>query len=191
MQKRKVAVIFQGIGYNIDKPLLYYSKKIASEHGYDVIVVEFNGIDKGSLKDKDTILSAFDLAVSLAEEQLKEEDFSSCEDIIFVSKSIGTVAASVYAAKHDIPAGQVYYTPFPQTLSHAKEGNGIVFFGDKDPWVEPDTIRDLCISKNIRYRIIEGGNHSLETGHVSVDVENMNNTIREVEDYFDKNHFRE
>lgn len=191
MQKRKVAVIFQGIGYNIDKPLLYYSKKIASEHDYDVIVVEFNGIDKGSLKDKDTILSAFDLAVSLAEEQLKEEDFSSCEDIIFVSKSIGTVAASVYAAKHDIPAGQVYYTPFPQTFSHAKEGNGIVFFGDKDPWVEPDTIRDLCISKNIRYRIIEGGNHSLETGHVSVDVENMNNTIREVEDYFDKNHFRE
>ena len=28
MQKRKLAVIFQGIGYNADKPLLYYSKKI-------------------------------------------------------------------------------------------------------------------------------------------------------------------
>lgn len=31
MEKRKIAVIFQGIGYNIDKPLLYYSKKIALE----------------------------------------------------------------------------------------------------------------------------------------------------------------
>lgn len=32
----KIAVIYQGIGYNVDKPLLYYSKKIALEHGYDV-----------------------------------------------------------------------------------------------------------------------------------------------------------
>ena len=33
MKKRKVAVIFQGIGYNDDKPLLYYSKKIALRIG--------------------------------------------------------------------------------------------------------------------------------------------------------------
>ncbi len=70
-------------------------------------------------------------------------------------------SASIYASKHDIPARQVYYTPFPQTFSFVQEGNGPVFFGDKDPWVAPNTIRDLCNTKKMRYRIIEGGNHSL------------------------------
>ena len=49
LAKTGIAVIFQGIGYNADKPLLYYSKKIALERGYDVKVVEYSGIDKGSL----------------------------------------------------------------------------------------------------------------------------------------------
>ncbi len=183
MQKRKVAVIFQGIGYNADKPLLYYSKKIALERGYEVISVEFGSIDKACLKDKEKMLGAFNQAVRQAEEQLEGTDFSSFEDIIFVSKSIGTIAASVYAAKHNVPARQVYYTPFPQTFSLAQEGNGLVFFGDKDPWTDPATIRELCISKKMHFKIIEGANHSLETGHVYDDVENINNIIQEAEDY--------
>ena len=183
MQKKGISVIFQGIGYNADKPLLYYSKKIALEHGYDVNVVEYSGIDKNCLKTKNTMLEAFDLAVRQTEDQLKDTDFASYEEIIFVSKSIGTIAASVYAARHDIPARQVYYTPFPQTFSLAREGNGLVFFGDKDPWTDANTIRDLCNTKKMRYRIIKDANHSLETGHVYTDVENINHIIQEAEDY--------
>jgi len=29
----KIAVVFPGIGYHVDKPLLYYSKKIAASAG--------------------------------------------------------------------------------------------------------------------------------------------------------------
>ena len=29
---KKLAVIFPGVGYHTDKPLLYYSKKIASQN---------------------------------------------------------------------------------------------------------------------------------------------------------------
>ena len=183
MKQGRIAVIFQGIGYNADKPLLYYSKKIALERGYDVKVVEYSGIDKNCLEDKNKMLEAFDLAVRQTEDQLKDTDFTSREDVIFVSKSIGTIGASVYAARHDIPARQVYYTPFPQTFSLAGEGNGLVFYGDKDPWTDVDTIRDLCNSKKMHYRIIKDANHSLETGNVYTDVENINNIIQEAEDY--------
>lgn len=183
MKKGRIAVIFQGIGYNADKPLLYYSKKIALERGYDVKVVEYSGIDKNCLENKNKMLKAFDLVVRQTEDQLKDTDFTSREDVIFVSKSIGTIGASVYAARHDIPARQVYYTPFPQTFSLAGEGNGLVFYGDKDPWIDADTIRDLCNSKKMHYRIIKDANHSLETGNVYTDVENINNIIQEAEDY--------
>ena len=183
MQTGKIAVFFPGIGYNNDKPLLYFSRKIALEHGYEVITIDYNGIDTDCLKSKEKMLDAFNLASGQTEKQLKSTDFSSYEDIIFASKSIGTVAASIYAAKHDIPARQVYYTPFPQTFSLATEGNGLVFFGDRDPLIDPDTIRKLCDDKRLHYKIIEGANHSLETGHVHIDVDNINNIIQEAEDY--------
>ena len=181
--KRKLAVLFSGIGYTIDRPLLYYSKKIALEHDYEVISVEFGNIDKDALRDREKMMDAFNEAVRHTEEQLERIDFSSYEDIIFVSKSIGTVAASIYAAKHRIPARQVYYTPLRQTFSLAEEGNGLVFFGDKDPWIDIDTIREHCNKMKMQFRIIPGGNHSLETGHVHEDVENINKIIQETEDY--------
>lgn len=86
MLMRKICVIFPGIGYSIEKPLLYYSKKIANEHGYEVIVIEYSGIDRGCLKERETMLEAFNKAVVQAEEQLKGTDFASCEDVIFASK---------------------------------------------------------------------------------------------------------
>ena len=187
----KLAVIFPGIGYNSDKPLLYYSIKMALARGYEVVRVEYSDIDKSTLKDREKMPEAISLAIKQTEAQLKDTDFASCEHIIFVSKSIGTIAASAYAAAHSVPARQVYFTPFPQTISTAQEGNGLVFFGDKDPWVEPDEIRKLCDLRRMHYRIIDGGNHSLETGQVYVDVDNMSGVIHEVEDYlFGEEHGR-
>ncbi|HCM92448.1 MAG TPA: hypothetical protein DIS78_07795 [Lachnospiraceae bacterium] len=69
------------------------------------------------------------------------------------------------------------------TFSLAQEGNGLVFFGDRDRWIDTDTIRDLCNLKKLSYRIIEGADHALETGHVHVDVENINKIIQEAENY--------
>ena len=42
MKEKKLAVIFPGIGYHKDKPLLYYASKLVSEKGYDVINIEYH-----------------------------------------------------------------------------------------------------------------------------------------------------
>ena len=36
---QKLAVFFPGIGYHNDKPLLYYSQKLAKEFGFECIKV--------------------------------------------------------------------------------------------------------------------------------------------------------
>ena len=36
---KKICVVFPGIGYHTDKPLLYYSKKYMIAHGYDIVDV--------------------------------------------------------------------------------------------------------------------------------------------------------
>ena len=38
--KKKIAVLFPGIGYHTDKPLLYYGKKLAGERGYEIVEIQ-------------------------------------------------------------------------------------------------------------------------------------------------------
>lgn len=195
--EKKLAVIFPGIGYHSDKPLLYYSKKAVRQRGYDIAEVVFKGIDKSVLLGADRLLTsskddaeaekrkleAFETAFREAKEQLAEIDLSQYGDVIFVSKSIGTVVASVYAARENVPARQVYFTPLEQTFTWVEERNGLVFFGTKDPFIKTARIEELCIEKKLSYRIFENCNHSLETGELQTDLKNLTEAISDCESY--------
>ena len=170
---KKAAVIFPGLGYGPDRPLLYYAGKIAKECGYDLISIKYNGIDKATLRDISKMPDAFNLASQQAKEQLSGAGLAECDDVLFISKSIGTVAAATYAAGQNISAGQLFFTPFPQAITLATEGGGLVFIGDKDQWVDDKEIRSLCEAKKISFNLISGANHSLETGHTVDDVDNL------------------
>ena len=41
MEKKKLALIFPGMGYHKDKPLLYYSSRIVQNLGYEIIHIEY------------------------------------------------------------------------------------------------------------------------------------------------------
>ena len=194
MSDKKLAVIFPGVGYHTDKPLLYYSKKIAKQHGYDIVELSFHDIDKDALlaggrpdtltqPDRKKMLEAFQTVTTEAEEQLRSTDFAGYRDIIFISKSIGTVAASVYAAREKVAARQVYFTPLEQTFSLIGEKNGLVFFGTEDPFVDVGKIEELSRAKGLSYRIFEGANHSLETGELQTDLKNMVDIMEETENF--------
>ena len=45
----KLAVFFPGIGYHCDKPLLYYSRKMASELGYETLALSYS-YDGGNIR---------------------------------------------------------------------------------------------------------------------------------------------
>ena len=51
---KKLAVLFPGIGYHCDKPLLYYSKKCLSAYGYEIIEVNYKHFPH--MKDKDELV---------------------------------------------------------------------------------------------------------------------------------------
>lgn len=51
---KKLAVLFPGIGYHCDKPLLYYSKKCLSAYGYEIIEVNYKHFPH--MKDKDKLI---------------------------------------------------------------------------------------------------------------------------------------
>ena len=45
--KKQLAVLFPGIGYHADKPLLYYSAKLARAHGCEVTTVQYPALPSG------------------------------------------------------------------------------------------------------------------------------------------------
>ena len=73
---KKLAVLFPGIGYHCDKPLLYYSKKCLSAYGYEIIEVNYKHFPH--MKDKDELIKqAEDIGYAQTEEILKDIPFST------------------------------------------------------------------------------------------------------------------
>lgn len=150
----KIAVFFPGIGYHCDKPLLYYSGKIAGQLQYELCKVNYVNLSR-------SLDEAFEQALAQAEEILAQIDWSRYGDIVFVSKSIGTVVAAAYAKKHGISCRNVYYTPVAQTFEFDPQ-HGIVFHGTADSWVETVVVTTKCQEHDLPLHVIEGVDHSLE-----------------------------
>ena len=90
----KIAVLFPGIGYHTDKPLLYFSRKLAKSKGYEIIEVNYGGFPAGVKGSAEKMKEAYVMALSQAEEILTGVDFSKYEDVLFISKSVGTAVAA-------------------------------------------------------------------------------------------------
>ncbi len=179
----KIAVLFPGIGYTKNHPLLYYSGKLALSLDYKLKTLSFSGFPRVPKGDRDALLSCFQIAREQAEQQLRFIDFGAYDDIVFISKSIGTVAASVYAKKHSVPARHIYFTPLEQTFSLIEEPGALVYHGTNDPWVNTDTVRYSCEKRGLVLKTIENANHSLETDDVYTNINNLKTVIYEVEEY--------
>ena len=111
LSKNKLAVFFPGIGYHCDKPLLYYSRKLVAEAGYETaLTLDYSlaGSDiTGNIRgNREKMQQAFSYLYEQAVKQLSSVNWQDYDEIIFISKSIGTVIASAYAfpaARFSIP----------------------------------------------------------------------------------------
>lgn len=179
---KKLAVIFPGIGYHTDKPLLYYAKKLAKQYEYEVMEVPYKDLFKNVTDQEKALETAFLSASAQTEEMLKEVFFDAYEEILFVSKSIGTVVASAYAKNHHLNVKHILYTPVERTFSF-EPGQGIVFHGTADPMADTAMVKDACEIRKLSLYLIEEGNHSLETGNVLGDLEILRNVLERTERY--------
>lgn len=179
---KKLAVIFPGIGYHTDKPLLYYSKKLAVQKGYEIIEVSYGNFPSNVKGSKEKMEKAFYSALQQTEKMLKDVDFPSYDDILFVSKSVGTAVSSAYAGKYHLKTRNIYYTPVEASFRFMTQP-GIAFTGTEDSWVVHDAIKEGCRKGDYPLYIIENANHSLEMGDVEGDLENLKMIMRVTADY--------
>ncbi|MBQ9250564.1 MAG: DUF4298 domain-containing protein [Oscillospiraceae bacterium] len=169
---KKLALIFPGIGYTVEKPLLQGSIRIAERLGYEVQPILYFGFPKKVRGDRDKMKCSYELALAQARELIAGMDLSACDELLLIGKSIGTVVAACIAAENPI-AGRIrflLYTPLEETFAFPL-GKAVVFTGTADPWVgaEESRIPALCRERGIPCFLTPGGNHSLETGDAQTD----------------------
>ena len=92
--KEKIACLFPGIGYTCDKPLLYYSWKLLKGMGWEIRPVQYSGFPDHVKGNLDKMEQCARMALEQAEELLREIDWSEYADILFIGKSVGTVACA-------------------------------------------------------------------------------------------------
>ena len=181
---KKLAVFFPGIGYTVDKPLMYYSRKIAVSSGYEIKLLPYAGFPGKILGDRDRMRESYEIALRQSEEMLADVDLAAYDEVLFIGKSIGTIVAAELASRYPRRIRLVLYTPLEETFRFPLE-DAIAFTGSNDPWVGKDESRigALCVKADIPYMLVEGGNHSLETGNAMTDISNLQIIMKRTEEY--------
>ena len=118
IMSRKLTVIFPGIGYHCDKPLLYYSRRITMEMGFDECINVNYSYAGGNLRgDEEKMRLAFKSLYEQTVEELSEVKWDEYDRILFISKSIGTAIALEYAYSNGMTnVSHILYTPLKNTL---------------------------------------------------------------------------
>ena len=84
---KRLAVIFPGIGYHCDKPILYYSRKLAKEQEYkEIISLEYSYTEKNIRGNEKRMKEVFDVLYQQAEKLLETIDFSNMKTYYLFQK---------------------------------------------------------------------------------------------------------
>ena len=155
-EAHKLAVIFPGIGYTADKPLLYFGRRIAVEYGYEIRIMDYKGFPPKVKGDRNRMEESFFIALRQAEEMLAGVDFTEYDDVVFIGLE------------------DTFRFPI---------GEAIAFTGDDDPWVgkENSRIPALCEERGIPCRLVPHANHSLESKDVFEDMKELRRVMKETE----------
>ena len=181
-EMKKTAVLFPGIGYNCDKPLLYYSRRLAQNAGYDIYTITYSYKKSGLKGDPEKMRKAAEEFMKQTEKALRDLTLEEYEDILFISKSLGTAVAARYAFEHGLDVRHILFTPLEQTFEYPVN-NSIAFSGTADLWVNIKLISKLCAESDIPLTVIDGANHSLETGDVLRNTDILKEVLEQVQNF--------
>ncbi|MBR0173758.1 MAG: alpha/beta hydrolase [Lachnospiraceae bacterium] len=183
---KKLAVIFPGIGYRTDKPLLYYAKELANEHGYAIREVHYRGFpEEADKKNARGRRELFEIAMEQTHQLLRSIPVEDDGELLFISKSIGTAVACAYAKTCDRNVRHVLYTPLEETPLDGVT-DAIAFHGTADKYARTEVIEKAMKDHRIRLYTFQGANHSLETDDTLQDIVTLSHVMKRTGQFFSK-----
>ncbi|MBQ2980962.1 MAG: hypothetical protein IJD58_02430 [Lachnospiraceae bacterium] len=153
---KKLVVFFPGVGYGFKHPLFYYADLLYETKGYERKYMSYQDIcmdKKLTLEEKKVKVREYVF------KQARGIDFKEYEEVVFLSKSIGTAEAGALAEKVGIKVTQIFLTPIESAIPYIKGASNVVI-GTRDEAYS--VCKEHCEKYNINALYIEDGDHSLE-----------------------------
>ena len=164
-----VALVFPGLGYNSDMPLLYYSIKTMITSGINVLSLDYDYSNNSefmtqSMRERsewliDDVEAAFKFISEYEDQKI----------VCMTGKSIGTLALGHLLETHEDlkDAKTIWLTPLiknpellERMLTYMKDA--VLVIGTKDSQYDRDIIDRLNASTQTSGIVIDGANHGLE-----------------------------
>lgn len=160
---KALAVVFPGKNYSAERSLLDYAAKLAREYGCDLLLLEYGYQSaRADFRREETDIVVEECRAAIA--SLPEYD-----QLLFISKSLGTVIAGRVAAESGVQqkTSHLYLTPIADTLPLIRQSQGSIIYGGSDPLFTEQHSAEISGLKNIRVYRIDDANHLLEVGSVN------------------------
>ena len=164
----RLAILFPGLGYNPDLPLLYYTQQLLLAHGVDLLQLrpEYATRAFQSLSNQEQFeVMAGDAAAAL-QAGLAQGDY---QQVILAGKSIGTLSMALLLPQVDLPLPPItiWLTPLLRqaiVVDAALDCQAPAFYlvGSSDPTYVPATMSLIQKRTPAQVFVAEGANHSLE-----------------------------
>lgn len=182
--KRKLAVFFPGRRYGVDCPLLYYAESVCRGKGYDTLLMHYS--EHRDVRDMISIDDNIRQTLPYVKERIKEKDPGQYDEMLFVSKSIGTVAAgwlNQELGKDMPPIRHIFMTPLEQTFPYMDSPRNIVICGDRDQYLAEEELKNFCREHGVQRFCFEGVGHSLEHDNMKDTLKTMGEIMEIVEKF--------
>ena len=160
MGEKKIVILFPGANYSTECPLLYYAGFKFEVRGYEKLSISYDNLHKQDKPFEELIIEVGNVVLS----QLLNFDLTKYDDIVFVSKSVGTIIDGWTDEKMSNKVRHIYLTPLKETLPYIKRKNNIiaVIAGKEDRYLDAEILKNHCTEDNINLTQIDGAGHSLE-----------------------------
>ena len=159
--KPGIAVCFPGTGFTCKEALFERLACDYSARGYDVVRLDFSHIP---FREIESLEEAIAVAQRAVKRQLAHISFSDYEDVVFLSKSLGTILAAQYERDCEWKPRHLFLTPLNKTLMLIQPESRVIamVLGTQDRFLTGRALKSFCEPRGIPCLLVEGVNHSLK-----------------------------
>ncbi|MFG1731046.1 alpha/beta hydrolase [Paenibacillus sp. 843] len=172
-ENSKLVVLFPGKNYPCDKPSLHFAGTSALQSGFDLMVLEYGYQAARTNFDVNDLQRVIDES-----HESVQRIIGKYNQVVFISKSLGTIVAGEVHGKLEIPIKHLFLTPIKDTIHYINKFNGLVVYGTKDEVFHRELADQINIDKVREVIEIPNANHSLETNNVEESIEILSKLVR-------------
>lgn len=151
----RLLAMLPGLGYTVEAPLFHYLQKIAWHNDFDVLAVKY-GFQVAQIRYAPQQQADITHESQKAIEAALSKGY---EELVIVGKSLGTPLAAILANHFSQTSKLLLLTPIQDSHSIAPNIPSLAIIGTTDPRYEEGLAVD---TDNLRWKVYEGLNHSLE-----------------------------